>query len=243
MALVLIQQRRDTAANWTAANPVLQSGEIGFETDTDRLKVGDGVRSWSLLPYVNATAFVATSAPPAVGSASVGTSSLLARADHSHALPSALTASTVAASGNVTIGGTLTVTGSLTGGAHTQTASTITDFDEAVDDRVSTLVVAGSGISKTYDDVNGTLTIAVGAHSHVIADVTGLQAALDAKAGTTHSHAISDVTNLQSSLDLCAKSNASLVANSTAITNIVAMTQAAYNLLSTKSSTTLYVIT
>jgi hypothetical protein len=42
----------------------------------------------------------------------------------------------------------------------TQTASTISDFSEAVDDRVGTLVVAGSGISATYNDGAGTLTIA-----------------------------------------------------------------------------------
>lgn len=39
------------------------------------------------------------------------------------------------------------------------------------------------------------------AHTHAIADTTGLQAALDGKANTTHSHAISDVTGLQAALD------------------------------------------
>ena len=43
--------RRDTAANWTSANPVLNQGEPGFETDTDKLKIGDGVTAWSALPY------------------------------------------------------------------------------------------------------------------------------------------------------------------------------------------------
>lgn len=41
----------------------------------------------------------------------------------------------------------------------TQTASTIQDFSEAVDDRVAALLVAGSNITLTYNDVAGSLTI------------------------------------------------------------------------------------
>lgn len=44
-----MQQRRGTAAEWSAANPVLGAGEIGFETDTKVLKVGDGVSTWNSL--------------------------------------------------------------------------------------------------------------------------------------------------------------------------------------------------
>lgn len=47
----VIKLRRDTAAAWTAANPVLADGEPGYETDTNRIKVGDGVNAWALLPY------------------------------------------------------------------------------------------------------------------------------------------------------------------------------------------------
>jgi hypothetical protein len=43
--------RSDTAANWTAVNPVLQAGEIGLETDTRKFKVGDGSTAWSELSY------------------------------------------------------------------------------------------------------------------------------------------------------------------------------------------------
>ncbi|MBC8547968.1 hypothetical protein H8711_13745, partial [Clostridiaceae bacterium NSJ-31] len=45
------QQRSDTAANWTAANPVLLCGEIGFERDTRKWKIGDGASAWSALAY------------------------------------------------------------------------------------------------------------------------------------------------------------------------------------------------
>lgn len=42
----------------------------------------------------------------------------------------------------------------------TQVASTISDFSEAVDDRVAALLVQGSGVTLTYDDAAGTLTVA-----------------------------------------------------------------------------------
>ena len=50
-----IKLRRDTAANWLAANPVLASSEPGFETDTGFVKYGDGTSVWSALPYSGAT--------------------------------------------------------------------------------------------------------------------------------------------------------------------------------------------
>jgi hypothetical protein len=45
------QFRRDSAANWSSANPVLLSGELGLETDTDQFKIGDGTSTWNMLPY------------------------------------------------------------------------------------------------------------------------------------------------------------------------------------------------
>ena len=46
-----MQQRRDTAANWTSTNPTLAAGEIGIETDTYKFKVGNGSTAWTSLPY------------------------------------------------------------------------------------------------------------------------------------------------------------------------------------------------
>lgn len=48
---VQIQFRRDTAAAWTAANPVLAAGELGLETDTTYYKIGDGTTAWTSLAY------------------------------------------------------------------------------------------------------------------------------------------------------------------------------------------------
>jgi hypothetical protein len=46
-----MQQRRGTAAQWSAANPILAAGEIGFETDTSKFKMGNGSSAWSALTY------------------------------------------------------------------------------------------------------------------------------------------------------------------------------------------------
>jgi hypothetical protein len=48
-----IKFRRDTAAAWTQANPVLAQGEPGFEHDTGLLKIGDGETEWVDLDYAS----------------------------------------------------------------------------------------------------------------------------------------------------------------------------------------------
>jgi hypothetical protein len=48
---IQIQLRNDTAANWTAANPVLAQGEMGVETDTAKFKLGNGSTAWNSLGY------------------------------------------------------------------------------------------------------------------------------------------------------------------------------------------------
>ena len=48
----IIQIRRDTATAWTNNNPTLANGELGIETDTRFIKLGDGVLDWVNLPYL-----------------------------------------------------------------------------------------------------------------------------------------------------------------------------------------------
>lgn len=47
-----IQLRRDTAANFTSANPTLAAGELAYETDTRKIKAGDGSTAWTSLNYI-----------------------------------------------------------------------------------------------------------------------------------------------------------------------------------------------
>ena len=51
---IRIQLRRDTAANWISSNPVLRQGEMGIETDTLKIKLGDGTSTWTqITAYMN----------------------------------------------------------------------------------------------------------------------------------------------------------------------------------------------
>jgi len=49
--VTIIQHRRDTAANWTMNNPDPAEGELCFETDTGKFKIGNGFTDWNGLPY------------------------------------------------------------------------------------------------------------------------------------------------------------------------------------------------
>jgi hypothetical protein len=51
MPQIQLRFRRGTSLQWSTADPVLGSGEMGIETDTQQFKIGDGLTVWTLLPY------------------------------------------------------------------------------------------------------------------------------------------------------------------------------------------------
>lgn len=96
----LQQQRRDTASNWTTQNPTLLAGEIGYETDTGYIKVGDGSTAWTSLAYIHGTK---VSAYP------------LATADIADdAITGDKLANDITIAGNLTVNGTTTTVNSTT---------------------------------------------------------------------------------------------------------------------------------
>jgi hypothetical protein len=118
-----MQQRRGTASQWTSANPVLNAGEIGWESDTNKFKIGDGTNHWASLDYF---ADIDSTVNPAFGTSitfegatadSYETTLAVTdpTADRTITLPNA-TGTVVLAdgSGNVTVAGNLTVQGSTT---------------------------------------------------------------------------------------------------------------------------------
>jgi hypothetical protein len=69
--------RRDFANQWTTVDPILAQGEPGYEFDTGKLKIGDGVKVWTALPYLVETTelqihMVSKDNPHAVTKAQVG---------------------------------------------------------------------------------------------------------------------------------------------------------------------------
>jgi len=69
---IQIQLRRGTAAQWTAANPVLAQGEMGVETDTQQFKIGNGTTAWSSLSYGGLQGATVSSVNGLVGAVSLG---------------------------------------------------------------------------------------------------------------------------------------------------------------------------
>jgi hypothetical protein len=115
----LQKQRRDTAANWTAADPTLLAGELGYETDTGYWKVGDGSTAWTSLAYIPGSklsayplvnADIAAAAEIAVSKLANGTANQVLTTDGTDV--SWTDSPTIA--GNVTIEGNLTVNGTET---------------------------------------------------------------------------------------------------------------------------------
>lgn len=49
--LINIQFRRGQSSQWLDSNPILGSGELGFELDTNQFKIGNGISNWISLPY------------------------------------------------------------------------------------------------------------------------------------------------------------------------------------------------
>jgi len=102
----LQRQRYDTAANWTSAGTTLLAGELGIESDTGKIKIGDGSTAWASLAYIPGTQL---SAYP------------LATADISN---DAITGDQLA--NDITIANDLTVTNDLTVNGTTTTINSTT---------------------------------------------------------------------------------------------------------------------
>ena len=126
MAVVTqIQVRRGTAAQWTSANPTLASGEWGYETDTGKIKIGNGSTAWSSLSYFGGTGTV-TSITAGTGLSggtitTSGTVSIDTATTVDVSTAQTLTNKTISASNN-TLTGVATETGT-----QTLTNKTLTD--------------------------------------------------------------------------------------------------------------------
>ena len=79
-AQTVIKVRRDSAADWTSANPTLAEGEHGYETDTGKFKIGTGSTAWTSLVYaepkVTASRALASNADGYVSATSVTSTEL-----------------------------------------------------------------------------------------------------------------------------------------------------------------------
>lgn len=54
----VFQFRRATASEWESVNPILRLGEPGYDTDSKKHKIGDGVTAWNSLPFQEGEEYV-----------------------------------------------------------------------------------------------------------------------------------------------------------------------------------------
>jgi hypothetical protein len=208
-----IQKRRDTAANWTAVNPVLAQGEEGIELDTNKEKIGNGTTAWNSLPYKTLGL-----TPSAIGAA---TAAQGAKAD-SAVQPAGLTKAAVGL-------GNVDNTSDVNKPVSTAQAAAL-----AVKADTTSVVAAVAAHEAAADPHPGYLTAAEGnaayataaqgtkadtaiqpgnpalsdprtptAHksSHSVGGSDALSPADIGAAATVHGHAISDISGLQTALD------------------------------------------
>jgi hypothetical protein len=182
-ALTRIQLRRGTAGvgtyQWTSQ--VLYAGEIGYETDTGKFKVGDGSTLWSSLPYAAVLpSELNESIDDRVDALVVaGTGIVKSYNDSSNTLT---LSSPLSAGSGIVLGhssGTYTISVS----NPTIDSSLVTDFSEAVDDRVYSLLSAGSNIQLSYNDAGNSLSVAVTGvslpgHTHTASNISDFNTAV-----------------------------------------------------------------
>jgi hypothetical protein len=62
-----IQIKRDSSAVWSSVNPVLSDGEFGYERDSGKIKIGDGITPWNSLYYYSSEEYPSAIAGEALG--------------------------------------------------------------------------------------------------------------------------------------------------------------------------------
>lgn len=186
----LIQLRRGTASTWSSANsnlgPVLAVGEVGYETDTGRLKIGDGSTVWNNLPYsyLQYNDLVVGSGIE-LEDLTNGNGQVTGVKVNNSILAGDNITLTLDGNNNIVIAGASPVTISAgTGIFVSQNGDdfTVNVVEETIRDFIGSTVVGGTGIYVNYDDngdgnlhVNAT-GLAYAIHTHQLTDVTDVTA-------------------------------------------------------------------
>jgi hypothetical protein len=177
-----VQRRADTAANWTSVNPILIERQQGFETDTLKWKLGDGVTAWNSLPYFSG----GSGTGDVVGPASA-TDNAIARFDGTTGKIVQNSSATIAdTSGDITAGKyntvaisgsstpTLAVTGTVTiSGTHSGTSSGTNTGDQTnITGNAGTATALQTGRTINGTTFDGTANITISAAAGTLTGAT-----------------------------------------------------------------------
>lgn len=145
-AQTVIQFRRGTSAQWASSASALAIGELGYDTDLKKYKIGDGTTLW----------------------ASLGWSTILPT-ELDELVDDRVSSLLVAGSG-------ISLSYNDSGNSLTVSTSGVGVDVETVQDIIGSGVVAGSGISVSYDDNTGLTTVSIGSHTHTLVNITDVTA-------------------------------------------------------------------
>jgi hypothetical protein len=177
-----IQIRRGTAAQWTAANPVLASGEFGYETDTGKFKIGNGSSAWNSLSVLNGV--TASSTDTFTNKTISGSTNTLSNIANASLTNSAITINGTA----VSLGGSISLPGDiegvtagtgLTGGGTSGTVTISLDTPVSAANGGTGISSLGSGIATflgtpSSANLRAALTDETGTGAAVFADAPTL---------------------------------------------------------------------
>ena len=155
-----IQLRRDTAADWTSNNPTLAAGEFGWESDSNRFKIGTGSTAWTSLSYADTL--------KTLGDMSIIGSTISSPSNADLTLDPAGTGA-IKLNANTDITGNLTVTGTLDLGDSNFTNVGALQLDSIAGDgdTNTSITFSGSDVITIATGGSGRLTIGDGALSPV----------------------------------------------------------------------------
>lgn len=180
-----LQHCAKTATEWASCVVVPLAGELCIESDTRKMKVGNGTDTYATLKYVNVT-------PEDVDN-------IVAKSSHTHSNKSILDNTT--ASFTTALKSKLD---NIASGAEVNVQSDWSVSDSSNDAFIKNKPGAagtGLGFVKTGGDVtisDGVITVNDNSHAHTIGNVTGLQTALDAKIATSAKGTANGVAELDS---------------------------------------------
>jgi hypothetical protein len=178
-----LQNRRDTAANWTSNNPTLAAGEIGLETDTAKFKMGDGTTAWNSLAYAY-TAGAAGATGPTGPTGATGPTGVVGATGATGATGVGATGPTgvTGATGPTGVTGATGATGA--GGVEAVNAQTGTTYTFVLSDK-DDLVTASNASAQTYTiPLNSSVAFPTGSLVNIIQIGAG-QVTIAATGGVT----------------------------------------------------------
>ena len=182
-----IQIRRDTATNWSSANTVLAQGEMALETDTGKLKVGNGTTAWGALDYSLDPAG-ATGRVTGVDASNVSTKLFSPTAN---VVLEAGTGATVVSNGNMTVNGSFDASdmGTFVGSVindNTSLTNALQQLETAVESAEESSEFANLAGVTSGDTHLGTFTgSTVSNNGSIKAGMQELETAVETKADTS----------------------------------------------------------